>query len=1523
MQGLLCFQGHWPLFPSGQADAQASAIALSPTGQAITVTIPGFAGFFYQPSGMDGVLDPAVTGVTTCPTHAATDFSPPPPVSPPSPSPPAPIAAVCIEGRWPLFETPAEAEAANVGTSNNPYMSFTSSGTNTKVWYFPCCIPGRQFSGTCPSHAIVLPPSPPPSPLPPPPPLVPPPPFSPPDLPNTPRSPPYPESPPSLPPGLPPIMPSAPPPPPPPSPPTNPPPEHAVFVIDLQAEASTANYFCGIADMSGNAQNHPDTLVEIPDDTQPIRYVMAGHETSHYYTNAGAANDGEPHFHPRLPLYYIVPQHTFGCRPMPYAQEWSPEALPYLRVESDTQHPVVVDQSVAPITGTFDLVLDTFYDGSNPDRSEYGLRVTGPTSSCAVYHFRGVNSSFTMLDVINFRAPEPVALLLTDGSYAHVRCRPLTPPASPPATPGPVSPPSMPPPPAFPVGVGFCYQGNSPLFRTAAEAVMYSPNCAAAMCTWPTPFCDGPASYTNWAQMSAGSATVTDCYTSMDYFDVEDKTDGPLGSTIRLFYPVADNVHKCIHNQCFHQDGWFKPWPVYTVGNIGDCMGECDYNLYQLGLCVTSYEACYECPAGSGLSPIAPPPSPPPLVPPPPLPTPPPPSPPPSPPAGTVSRGDLVADGDFVSCSPTHVLTMADRTGVATYGMLYAYVSGGLCVADTDIVSAVGSVPGGWALATLASLGDPSAGDAQVTASLEHAPEGGVGYVTIQQTVGGTAQGRKCLAYYSANDNDAVSAYGAINTVWPAFLPDGSLEASVNCVAQDPSSPPPPNIPSPPFSPPMRCGPMGSKYPGWRPSDNGGVEYMRDGFRAPGVNQYTGLPLAGNPAMFVPHSNYPKQHPHAYKGQSAYSTTVNTVSASRDEWRNILNDQWMQTEFPGGITPTGNNADGVAYDFDCAKECTLHQERFGASGAVGGYAHLPNPDYGNHIPWFTVRKPDAGLIEQQRFKYDTIDMCRACRQKCCQRACCDGDDDGSWTWGCDVFRQKTNPAATSPMPDINGDGKPDALFDDVTGVHNGVNANPNDFPYDDPGDVRDAADPYWYGLETGGMEKSYGEGSYSYNLGSVQGWLSVHDRAAEGNMALTKWRDPALYYPYHIGWQANDQPWDNECEVAAELQCDYVPPSSSRSIQTRLLFSGTVETFPVGQLQTNFAYAVDVPVQDVEVHVQPGSVSANIRVVTAEHNLVYVRNRMAVVTANVSHASSKIGFPVEKIQEAPTIQAQSPNAPPPPPGSPPHPPRPPSPPQPPAQPPANTVHHWTVYVRGNPAQIDKDAFIAAASLALRTSALSINATVSAHRPGMSRVDASVRSDRPRIPQFIEQGYGNLVTANNTLKVFNLYAESVVEQCAADGSDDTCSPFATASWSSVASSYYMYLYDETADGTDLKVWEWPRVTPSGHFFRDNGFCALANLKPPHFSSLLTRMQHATQLHAPLMFTARIAQARTACPRPSLASRRASITSPLVAPAAPTATSTSRRVSRRAAARRCSCRAPSAPTAPTAGAAPSAA
>ena len=34
---------------------------------------------------------------------------------------------------------------------------------------------------------------------------------------------------------------------------------------------------------------------------------------------------------------------------------------------------------------------------------------------------------------------------------------------------------------------------------------------------------------------------------------------------------------------------------------------------------------------------------------------------------------------------------------------------------------------------------------------------------------------------------------------------------------------------------------------------------------------------------------------------------------------------------------------------------------------------------------------------------------------------------------------------------------------------------------------------------------------------------------------------------------------------------------------------------------------------------------------------------------------------------------------------------------------------------------------------------------------------------------------------------------------------------------------MYLYDETPDDQTFKIWEWPRVEPSGDAFRNNGFC----------------------------------------------------------------------------------------------------
>ena len=64
---------------------------------------------------------------------------------------------------------------------------------------------------------------------------------------------------------------------------------------------------------------------------------------------------------------------------------------------------------------------------------------------------------------------------------------------------------------------------------------------------------------------------------------------------------------------------------------------------------------------------------------------------------------------------------------------------------------------------------------------------------------------------------------------------------------------------------------------------------------------------------------------------------------------------------------------------------------------------------------------------------------------------------------------------------------------------------------------------------------------------------------------------------------------------------------------------------------------------------------------------------------------------------------------------------------------------------------------------------------------------------------------------------------MADACAADGSDDTCSPFAGATWSSAFSSYHFYLYDETDDGTDLKLWEYPRVTPQDAQLAFNNVC----------------------------------------------------------------------------------------------------
>ena len=73
---------------------------------------------------------------------------------------------------------------------------------------------------------------------------------------------------------------------------------------------------------------------------------------------------------------------------------------------------------------------------------------------------------------------------------------------------------------------------------------------------------------------------------------------------------------------------------------------------------------------------------------------------------------------------------------------------------------------------------------------------------------------------------------------------------------------------------------------------------------------------------------------------------------------------------------------------------------------------------------------------------------------------------------------------------------------------------------------------------------------------------------------------------------------------------------------------------------------------------------------------------------------------------------------------------------------------------------------------------------------------------------------------------------LAQTCAEDGSDDVCNPFVGATWSSAAAAYHFYLYDETPDGTDLRLWEWPRVTPTDDQLANNGICAPLATRSKH-------------------------------------------------------------------------------------------
>jgi hypothetical protein len=123
---------------------------------------------------------------------------------------------------------------------------------------------------------------------------------------------------------------------------------------------------------------------------------------------------------------------------------------------------------------------------------------------------------------------------------------------------------------------------------------------------------------------------------------------------------------------------------------------------------------------------------------------------------------------------------------------------------------------------------------------------------------------------------------------------------------------------------------------------------------------------------------------------------------------------------------------------------------------------------------------DHPTAHRRRYFFMDIDACRACRKPCCQRACCDGDNDDHYTWGCDVFRQK------QALP----------------------------------------SEPWWYSLEDGGIERSYSyvdEDHYYYQIRDD----STADEI-ESTWAAQPWD--------HYTWIGEDTPWDTECEHA-ELAC--------------------------------------------------------------------------------------------------------------------------------------------------------------------------------------------------------------------------------------------------------------------------------------------------------------------------------------------------------------------------------------------------
>jgi len=1350
--GLLCLDGYWPLFDNNVPGAQAASNAVSPLGTSTQSVIPGYAGFFWKPNGFVGVLDPTVTGDSSCPAGSSgllpsplappppsppppnpsppppkpPDFQPPSP-PPPSPSPP-PIVALCIDGYYPLYPHLADAIANSVPGTLEVNINFYNDANG--VLYFLAFVPWSTSGGVpCPDNAILLsppPPSPPPpNPSPPPPIPSPPPPLIP---VGDPAEPPPPSPPPPSP---------SPPPPSLPSPPFNPPPPPSPNPPGDLGICFNGNW--PLFDTRNEAAEHsdpidcPDPTVEMSHDYWPLHNGVPGwigycYDVYHDYVDGNGV---------QVDKYYphgVYVQHCQQCN------------LP------DEKHYHCLGDCTA------------------------GQSCAQPLEECTC----------------------PPGSIFFSPFHPPPSPNPSLPPPPPPSPPPPIP---SPPPPSPPVG-----EVNVKNVETEGSYKQCTP-IASALFMQTTPgygllYAYAPAPGRRLADFDALAA-----YDAFEGDVVEDEAHGrklshqnpPEGP------PCVDTVPAGI------------TWGQTAFGDDNEGCGHFELNSW----------ACdsHNYYSTSGID----------------------------------DNDDDATTPPFDSSCMCCVCGGGSTTTLASCG-------GGLTIntgCNTDPGLAVPGGPSAWPLVELPSSSAPNQG-AGVTAKLcvvTHSSALGIikHYLAIKPAGSDCSDAAvpACLAYFYTSATDVGTAVAGVQEDWPVFDVAGTT-SGLTCENEEPPSPPPPSAPSPPMFPPLRCGPMGSKYLGWDATQTGtgpGPKVNNDPTYTgtlPWTEKYPGQNFATAPfgrlradGLFDHHPNYPHQHPDQ------------RTQISQDEWLGIADGDRMDDQFPG-------------QNFRCATACRTNWDVL-RDNSPNYFMGTGNSDLDDPFDitleddstrstkaydtsrYFKVRNNNGPTRKEPRMYYLDVDACRQCRKDCCKAACCDGNDDNSWTWGCDVFRQTHNPNALTETPGQQ---------------------------------VGNTMDPWLYGLETGGMEISYDlrpydgvyyEAYYSDNYNDPDDYRPVQDA-----------QDPSNAHP-GLGYMYNDQAWDNECEAPADggpahgqLVCDALPPASSSSVETLMIFSGSIETFNAPQVQYAFATAIFVPPSDVDMVTEAGSVRATFRVQAPAATLDAVHARVQTLTASVATASIALGAAVEKIESV-TLIAQSPAMPPAPPHWPPWPHAPPTAPDAPNSPPSATVLEFVLHVMGTPAQInqEKDLLRNIAGLVLRITFLAVEVVeVAPYATGISRVRMSERSSRPNMPRLLTRWFGDVQAANATLKEFGLYAAHmlppssppappdppappgpppsppdppkpppsppappppppppppspppvrpsrppVAQPCDVGGNDDHCSPFEDASWSSVVASYHFYLYDETPqDGTDLRLWEWPRVTPHDDELAHNGIC----------------------------------------------------------------------------------------------------